>query len=75
MIKSKASFCGRIKLKELLDHSRNCNTSDPRDRIFAFVGLADSAYDIIPNYSHDIDRVLIDATIKIIETECSLEVL
>jgi hypothetical protein len=75
MIKSRASFCGSMDLKKLLQHSRNCNTSNPRDRIFAFVGLADSAYDIIPNYSHTIDRVLTDATINIIKTECSLEVL
>lgn len=39
-----------IPMKELLQHARRAHSSDPRDRIYAFAGLAASDYGIIPNY-------------------------
>ena len=74
-INSKVQSRQNQDLKELLAHSRNRHTSDPRDKIFAYIGLADPAYDIVPNYSHPVDQVLIDTTIRIIETENSLDIL
>ena len=74
-IDSKAHSRHNQDLKELLAHSRHRNTSDPRDKIFAYIGLANPAYGIVPDYSHPIDRVLLDTTVKIIETENSLDIL
>jgi len=74
-IDSKAHSLQNQDFKELLSHSRNRDTSDPRDKIFAYIGLINPAYGIVPNYSHPIDQVLINTTIKIIETENSLDIL
>ena len=78
MVKTKIEWIdGSIGLKKLLAHSRYCNASDDRDRIYAFFGLASSGYDIIPNYSTDnvISNVLIETTKKIILFEDGLDVL
>ncbi|PVH91548.1 hypothetical protein DM02DRAFT_663878 [Periconia macrospinosa] len=75
MINSKVNWCGTLDLKELLAHSRYCNTSDTRDKVFAFTGLADPAYNILSDYSHSIAQVLTDTTAKIIQFEVSLNVL
>jgi hypothetical protein len=40
----------QIELRPLLTHARNCKSSDPRDRIYAFLGLANPEYNIIPSY-------------------------
>ena len=72
---SKSNWCGEMDLKKLLRHSRACDASDPRDKVFAYIGLTDPAYGILPNYSHSINQVLIDTTERIIKTENSLEVL
>ena len=74
-IDSKVRWHGKKDLISLLRHSCRCNASDSRDKVFAFIGLADPAYGILPDYTHPIDQVLIDTTIKIIQTEGSLEVL
>jgi len=75
IMETKAHWCENLEFVKLLAHSRNRNTSDPRDKVYAYIGLASPAYGIVPNYSDSIDRVLIDTTIKIIETENSLEIL
>ncbi len=36
--------------KGLLEHSRTCKATDPRDRVYAFLNLVDRGYDIKPNY-------------------------
>jgi hypothetical protein len=55
----------REDIKALLEHSRNCKTSDPRDRIYAFIGLADPRYGIIPSYeSMSTTHVFMDAAKK-----------
>jgi hypothetical protein len=75
VIDSKASWSGMMDLKRLLAHSRYCNTTDPRDKVFAYIGLADPAYGILPDYSHSTARVLTDTTVKIIQVEDSLDIL
>jgi hypothetical protein len=64
-------------LKQLLSHSRNCKSSDDRDRIFAFLGLSHSTYGIVPDYSpaNTISRVLIETAKKIILHDNNLEIL
>ncbi|KAH8767821.1 heterokaryon incompatibility protein-domain-containing protein [Hyaloscypha finlandica] len=37
-------------IKRLLEASRSCQVTDPRDRIYAFLGLADPDYMIDPDY-------------------------
>jgi hypothetical protein len=61
----------------LLQHSRNCAASDPRDRIYAFIGLAHSSYAIIPDYTHrnTIEKVLIETAKAIIRHDACLRIL
>ncbi|OAL46937.1 hypothetical protein IQ07DRAFT_658331 [Pyrenochaeta sp. DS3sAY3a] len=51
MLRNKVDWSGSMDLKELLNHSRYCDCSDPRDRVFAFLGLANLHYGILPDYS------------------------
>ncbi|KAF2499212.1 hypothetical protein BU16DRAFT_447650, partial [Lophium mytilinum] len=76
-VKSKAEWSGTADLKDLLNHARSCSSSDPRDRIYAFLGLADPKYMIEPDYSPQTTfaDVLADTTRKIIVYENRLDVL
>ena len=64
-------------LKTLLQHSRSCEASDPRDRIYAFLGLAHQDYGIIPNYSFEntVVAALIQAAQQIIKYDKNLDIL
>ena len=75
MIDQKFRWTGTSDLKHLLVSSRRSSASDVRDRIYAMLGLADSGYNIIPNYTHPIPEVLVETTRRIIEHEDSLCVL
>ncbi|UPK93214.1 hypothetical protein LCI18_004149 [Fusarium solani-melongenae] len=61
----------------LLARSRNSKASDDRDRIYAFLGLADPGYAITPDYSasNTTCHVLTETTKNIILFENSLRVL
>ena len=58
-------------------HSRRCLASDPRDKVYAFLGLADKAYAICPDYATEntIVHELINTARKIIKHEGTLNVL
>ncbi|KFA75716.1 hypothetical protein S40288_04974 [Stachybotrys chartarum IBT 40288] len=77
MATTKANWKGSLTLKRLLAHSRYCSASDERDRIYAFLGLAEPGYGIVPDYSadNDIIDVLVKTTKSIILLENSLDVL
>ena len=77
VIKSKQDWSGPADLKTLLAHSRHCYTSDDRDRIYAFLGLAWPNYGIFPDYSetNTIIEVLVESTKRIILFEDKLDVL
>ena len=75
MINSKIGWSGIGNLKNLLAHARYCCATDPRDKVFAFIGLADPAYRILPDYSHSIARVLTETTVSIILSDDSLDIL
>ncbi|KAI1369671.1 hypothetical protein F5Y08DRAFT_292624 [Xylaria arbuscula] len=77
MINGKQTFERSSDLKTLLRHSRNCQSSDPRDRVYAFLGLAHQGYNIIPNYEvhNGIREVLIETAKSIIRFEKSLDIL
>ena len=61
-------------LTQWLSHGFSCETSDPRDRIFAFLGLASSGYNIEPDYSptKSLEALLIEITSKIMEFDKDL---
>jgi hypothetical protein len=64
-------------LKSLLAHSMTCLSSDPRDKVYAFLGLCMGRYDIEPDYSSEntIERILVEVTKCIIETDNTLDIL
>ncbi|KLU83623.1 hypothetical protein MAPG_02676 [Magnaporthiopsis poae ATCC 64411] len=61
-------------VKSVLRHARACKTGDPRDRVYAFIGLADPAYNIQANYKIPAEEVFTNAAACIIKKEKSLEV-
>jgi hypothetical protein len=75
MTDQKFRWTGTLDLKHLLVSSRRSSASDVRDRIYAMLGLADSGYNIVPNYTHSIPEVLVETTRRIIEHEDSLCIL
>jgi hypothetical protein len=77
MVKGKKEFRRHSDLIALLQHSRNCLASDARDRVYAFVGLAEPSYNIIPNYRrvNTLERVLIETAKCIIQHDQSLRIL
>ena len=66
---------GRLDLKFLLDNSGNCQVSDARDKVFAFIGLGDPDYRIIPDYNEDVAANYRQACKRIILHERSLDVI
>jgi hypothetical protein len=76
-MKGKARQKKVFGLKELLQHSRECRASDPRDKVYAFLGLADQGYGIIPKYTWEntIVHVLIHIAQRIITFEGNLHIL
>jgi hypothetical protein len=66
-----------LDLKPLLEHSRHCNATDPRDRVYAFISLVPQSYNITPNYTwaHTVVHVLIDTAQKIVQREEHLGIL
>lgn len=60
---------------ELLKYSRTCETTDPRDLVLAFVGLANHGYRIVPDYKSSIAGVFGLACKRIILHETSLNIL
>ncbi|KAF4470931.1 Heterokaryon incompatibility 6 OR allele [Fusarium albosuccineum] len=77
MIQTKLNWAGEMDIKHLLEYARYCKASDDRDRVYAFLGLADAGYRVIPDYSPDNDviQVLIETTKNIIIHEDSLNIL
>ena len=77
MLKGKQTFNRSSDLKFLLQHSRICEASDQRDRVYAFLGLAHNGYGIYPDYTarQDIKKVLIEAAKGIIRFDKSLDIL
>jgi hypothetical protein len=77
MAKGKKDFRRDSELIALLRHSRNCEASDPRDRVYAFVGLAEPGYNIVPDYRtvNKLERVLIETAKRVIHHDQSLAIL
>ncbi|KAM0424445.1 hypothetical protein ACHAPT_010368 [Fusarium lateritium] len=77
MLQTKAKWKSSDGLMVFLNNSRNYKASDDRDRIYAFLGLADPRYGIVPDYSTNktLCDVLTETTKNIILFEKSLFVL
>lgn len=75
MIGSKDDWTGEMHIRDLLTHARYCNTTDLRDQVYAFIGMADPGYQIVPDYSSSLNEVLTITTRRIIEYEDSLDIL
>jgi len=66
-----------IPLSTLMTHARNCKSTDPRDKVFAFLGLADPRYDIVADYDKSCteNQVLTRVARSIIVVEQRLDIL
>ncbi|OQO00675.1 hypothetical protein B0A48_13165 [Cryoendolithus antarcticus] len=64
-------------LSALMTHARNCQSTDPRDKVYAFLGLALPAYNITVDYdaANTIGTVLTETAIAIIREEKRLDIL
>jgi hypothetical protein len=64
-------------LRTLLSHSRNCRALDPGDKVYAFLGLTDESYAIIPNHSssNTVGDIFIEAAYEIIVSHDRLDIL
>jgi hypothetical protein len=73
----KIGWTGPKDIKVWLDHGTSCETSDPRDRVFAFLGLASPGYNIEPDYSpsKSWNVLMIEITSRILKFEKSFEFL
>jgi len=60
---------------ELLCHAQDCSVTDIRDRIYAFVGLADPGYSVVADYEIDMICVIRAVCKRIILYEGRLDVL
>ena len=77
LFKQKTRWAGPGDIKVWLEHAKSCETSDPRDRVFAFLGLASPEYDIETDYSpsKSLDVLLIEITSKILRYDKNLDFL
>jgi hypothetical protein len=62
-------------LKQLLRHSRICETGDPRDKVFAFIGLASPSFGIRPDYQSSVGDVFANAAASIMDKEKNLDIM
>lgn len=74
---SKERWDGETQLSDTLRHARNFQSSDRRDKVYAFLGLASPDYNIVPNYNPERSAlsVFIETTERIIQKEGNLGVL
>ncbi|RSL62903.1 hypothetical protein CEP54_005533 [Fusarium duplospermum] len=77
LLNTKETWRGDEDLKKILARSRYCRSSDPRDRIFAFLGLARPGYGIEADYSksNTLDATILHTAKKIFEFDRHLEIL
>lgn len=77
MFRLKEHWSENASLSAILRESGRYYTSDKRDRVYAFLGLADPHYEVIPDYTtqNTLGKTLTDTTKRIILYEDSLDVL
>jgi len=77
VVNNKRAWSGPTELSQLMKHARNCHTSQLKDKVYAFIGLAHAHYGITANYtgSYLINAVLTEAARAIITCEKRLDIL
>lgn len=72
----KESWRGDEDLKVVLAMSHHCKSSDPRDRMYAFLGLAHPGYCVPVDYdaANDLDSVLAETASRILAFENTLDI-
>ncbi|KAF5235708.1 hypothetical protein FANTH_11587 [Fusarium anthophilum] len=66
----------RVNLYQLVRATKHCLATDPRDKIFALIGLAgDRTYGIIPDYHKTQSTVFAEFASKVIAATMSLDIL
>ena len=75
-MRSKTDKKKAFRLSALLSHARNCGSTNPRDKVFAFLGLVSSSYEIkVENSDQSKPYNVFTAVAKsIIETEGNLKI-
>jgi len=65
------------ELTAWLNYGRDCESSDARDKIFAFLGLASEEYNITPDYSPltSLEALLIQVATRIVAVDKNLDLL
>jgi hypothetical protein len=65
------------ELKSWLNHGLTCESSDPRDKVFAFLGLVSDEYNITPDYSSSksMRQMLVEIATRIIAVDKNLDIL
>ncbi|KAK0627834.1 heterokaryon incompatibility protein-domain-containing protein, partial [Immersiella caudata] len=76
LTEQKDSWRGDEDLKEVLALSRYCRSSDPRDRIYAFLGLAHPGYHVPVDYNevNNLNLTLTDTAKCILSFENNLDI-
>jgi len=76
-VKSKTEWTGTLNLHKLLQNASFFKSSDPRDLVYAFIGLTGPSEAIRPEYNNEnsIRHVLITAAERILESEGNLSML
>jgi hypothetical protein len=64
-----------MKLLDLLRIGCNFECRDPRDKVYALLGLASKELEIEPDYNKSAASVLTDTTVRILQTSSNLDVL
>lgn len=64
-----------MRLSQLMEHAHNCLSSDPRDKIYAFLGLAEPGHGIEPAYDVTLNTVRIRTAQAVMRMEKSLDIL
>ncbi|KAK4198933.1 hypothetical protein QBC40DRAFT_152919, partial [Triangularia verruculosa] len=66
---------GRIRLLSVISVFRNLDATDPRDKVFAFLNMADENTGIVPNYHKSVQDVFRESAEAIIKSENNLSIL
>ncbi|KAK4201968.1 putative heterokaryon incompatibility protein [Triangularia verruculosa] len=68
---------GPFDLMDLLSQSRHLQSSDARDRIYAFLGLVREDYGILPDYSPEntMEKLLVDIATRVVLQDRTLDIL
>ncbi|KAK5955432.1 hypothetical protein OHC33_003070 [Knufia fluminis] len=75
VFKDKKTLGSRLPLSTVMKRSRNRKTSEPRDKVYAYLGLLADSNIITPNYRQRLNVVYTEVARKIIEQDQRLDIL